>query len=135
MLQSVPVAALIGLLSACSLLGPTPIEDPMHEVWVEYENYTDDVYSVTVAREGEPAGGVRVEPCSAGGAGWPLAEPFTVGIAPGGLEENTEPGAEVTDWTAWHEAGDGFVVIVIQADGRVTVETRAGQRFAEGICP
>jgi hypothetical protein len=136
MIEGVLVAAvLIGLLPACSLLGPAPNADPMNDVWVEYENYTDDVYSLTFARDGAAVGGARIEPCTAGGTGQQLAEPFTVGIAPGPLEENLEPGAEVVDWRAWHDVGDGFVVVVIQADGRVTVETRAEQRIAEGICP
>lgn len=131
------LALLIGFLSACSLLGPTPNTNPMNDVWVEYENYTDEVYSLTFARDGQPVGGTRIEPCSASGSGQQLAEPFTVGIAPGPLEENLEEaGAQVTDWRTWHDVGEGgFVVVVIQADGRVTVDTRAERRVAEGICP
>lgn len=131
------LALLMGGLSACSLLGPAPNTDPMNDLWLEYENYTDEVYSLTFARDGRPVGGARIEPCSAGGTGQLLAEPFTVGIAPGPLEENLEEtGAQVTDWTAWHGVGEGgVVVVVIQADGRVTVDTRAERRVAEGICP
>lgn len=135
MLRSAPVAVLIGFLSACSAAEPAPDQNPLRDVTVDWENRTADVYTLTFAQNGSLVATGHMEPCSASGMGIQLAGPFSVGVAPGGGPGViTEPGPEVADSTTWREA-DGFVVIVIQPDGSLTVEERAQQRVAVDLCP
>lgn len=124
---------LIGL-SACSMLGgPTPVEDPMRIVAFEWENYTDRAYRLTLTQTGENPAWFPVQPCSAGGMTMRIDDPFTVGLADADAPRS-DPGEKVTDWRAVHEASSGFVVVVIHAEGSVTIETRTEQRSADKIC-
>ena len=137
MLRSVCVAVFIGLLSACAPASePEPDQNALRDVSVDWENRTEDVYTLTFAQNGALVATGHMEPCVASGMGIQLAGPFSVGVAPGGGPGViTEPGSEVADSTDWPDAGDGFVVVVVEGDGALTIEERDEQRFAEGICP
>jgi hypothetical protein len=122
------------VLPACStLIGPTPVEDPMRVVAVEWENFTDRAYRLTFTQVGEDPAWFPVDPCTAGGTTMRIEDPFTIGLADADAQR-TDAGRQVTDWRALHEASPGYVVVVIDANGDVTVEARSEQRSANDIC-
>lgn len=123
-------------LTACALQPmPTPVQVPANQVWVEWENRTEEAYAVTVLAAGaeSPAYG-EVEPCTAGGMGVNVDEPFSIGIA--SWDANlTEPGREVADERAWR-AADRRLLLVIEEGGRVTLGSWTEQRASVGgFCP
>ena len=127
-------SAFVIALTACSTPGgPTPVEDPLRIVAVDWENYTDRAYRLTLAQPEENPAWFTVDPCTASGMTIRTGDPFTVGLADVNAPVS-DAGRQVTDWTAVHEAGSGVVVVVIHANGDVTVETRSEQRAAEDIC-
>ena len=127
-------SAFVIALTACSMPSrPTLVEDPMRIVAVDWENYTDRAYRLTLTQPEENPAWFTVDPCTAGGMTIRTDDPFTVGLADVNAP-TSDAGQQVTDWTAVHEAGSGVVVVVIHANGDVTVETRSEQRAAEDIC-
>jgi hypothetical protein len=139
--RTIPIAALIGLLSACSPAAEAsaePAAEPevRRMVSVDWENQTEDAYAVTFAHDGALVATANVLPCEAAGMGVEMVGTFSIGVAAGGGAPGviTEPAPEVIDSTAWPEAG--FVVVVIGPDGAVTVEERDDRVTpAEDICP
>jgi len=132
-----PVAALaVACLSACGLQpGPTPIEVPGNQVWIEWENHTAEVYAITVLAQGaeSPAYG-EVEPCTAHGMGLNLDGPFSIGIRSWD-DDPQEPGREVADERAWQDA-EGRLLLIFDDGGRVTLDTWTEQRASVGgFCP
>ncbi len=141
MLRTLAVAAFVGLLSACSPATEEPSaepafdEDVLRDVSVDWENRTEDTYTVTLAQNGTLVATGHVLPCEAAGFGIQMAGPFSIGLTSGGGPGVSKPGAEIADSTGW-PAADGFVVVVIAPDGAVTVEKRDERVTpAEGICP
>lgn len=132
-----PVAVVaVASLSACGLQpGPTPLDVPANQVWIEWENHTDEAYAITVLAQGaeSPAYG-EVEPCTAHGMGLNLDGPFSIGIRDWAGDASM-PGREVADERAWRDAG-GKLLLVINEGGRVTLDTWTEQRApVAGFCP
>lgn len=135
-----PVAAVAAVaavsLAACGLQpGPTPVDVPANQVWIEWENHTDEAYAITVLAQGadSPAYG-EVEPCTAHGMGLNLDGPFRIGIRDWD-DDPSMPGREVADERAWRNA-DGRLLLVIDEGGRVTLDTWTEQRApVAGFCP
>ena len=126
----IPAIALAG----CAVLpNPTQINDVGSDVWVEWENHSEELYRVTLTGEGGSGWGL-VEPCTASGMGMQMAGPFVVGVASADSPES-DRGQPVADSTAVQNAMPGFLVVVIDENGRTTVETRDQQRSEQGICP
>lgn len=74
------MAAVVGLgstlLTACVLQAtPTPVHVPGNQVWIEWENRTEETYAITLLAAGAetPAYG-EVEPCTAHGMGLSVEE-------------------------------------------------------------
>jgi hypothetical protein len=130
------VAVAVALLSACGLQpGPTPLDVPANQVWIEWENHTDEAYAITVLAQGaeSPAYG-EVEPCTAHGMGLNLDGPFSIGIRDWD-DDPSRPGREVADERTWREA-DGRLLLVIDEGGRVTPDTWTEQQASvAGFCP
>lgn len=110
-----------------------------NQPWVEWENRSEHRYVVTMA----DAGGVRaygeVGPCSAGGMGMDVQEPFRIGLLrldPRQAIDIGRPAPQITDSQAWREAGNDFLLVVIHEDAGVTIETIDEQRsISDGLCP
>jgi len=134
--QGTVMAMAMASLSACSLQPtPTPVEVPSGQVWVEWENRTEETYAITVLADGaeSPAYG-EAEPCTAHGMGVNVDEPFSIGIAP--WDRNlSKPGREVADERAWRAAGQRLL-LVIDDGGQVTLGHWTEQRASvRGMCP
>lgn len=128
--------AFVLALSACSLVpgkGPDPGPTIFREIM--WENHTDAAYEMRFTEEGKFMASGLVEPCSPGGMGQPMEEPFEVVLsAPDG--ELSGVGMPVADWRAWQEAGDRQIVAVIEASGRVHIEFRNdAPKMDENFCP
>lgn len=129
-------AALAVMLVGCVLQStPTPIQVPGDQVWIEWENRTQETYAITVLADGaeSPAYG-EAEPCTAHGMGVNIDEPFSIGIAPWDADL-TKPGREVADDSTWRLA-DRRLLLVIHEGGRVALGTWTEQRASvRGFCP
>ena len=122
-------------LTACApVTNPTPpLQQDAAESWVAWQNYSDQSYALTMSRPDE-MGWALVEPCSADAMSLEIAEPFTVGLASSGPSES-DPGRPIADSTDVGEAEPGFLVVVIDPNGEVTLETTEEIQSEHGICP
>jgi hypothetical protein len=114
---------------------PSPVEVPSGQVWIEWENRTEETYAVTVLADGaeSPAFG-QVEPCSAHGMGVNVDPPFSIGIREW-AQHPDEPGREVADERAWEEAGHRLLLVITEG-GQVTLRTWTEQRvLLDAFCP
>lgn len=108
---------------------------PANQVWIEWENLTQNSYAITVLAAGaeNPAYG-EVEPCTAHGMGLNIDEPFTIGIREWN-DDPADPGRVIADESDWRLAG-GRLLVVINVDGGITLDTWTEQRASvRGLCP
>ena len=126
--------AVVVALSGCALGKPDP-NAPVRSVAVAWENRTNRVYTITFAHNGDVVATGQMDPCTAAGMETDILEPFDVGVLEGGGPGDTPTGVKVADSSAWREAGERKVVIVIDEAGSATVEMREHVLLATGICP
>lgn len=136
-----PITA--ALLGGCALVAPTPtpVDVPDGQVWIEWENRTEDSWAISVVAEGEGISDyAEAEPCTAGGMGVVVAEPFSIGIGPWVLGDVGEAPREVADERAWRQAGGRLLLIIedgpLLGGPTVTLDTWVEQRAdVPGFCP
>lgn len=108
---------------------------PGNQVWIEWENRTEETYAITVLAAGAeaPAYG-EVSPCTAHGMGVTVEEPFTIGIRDWD-DDAEEVGRVVATERDWRRA-DARLLLVITQGGEVTLDTWTEQRVPTGgFCP
>jgi hypothetical protein len=134
-------AVAAALLGGCALApSPAPLESPSDDVWIRWENRTEDTYVITVLGGGAVAPvWAEAAACMADDMRIDVGEPFSIGIAYWDADLS-RPGREVADDRAYREAGGRLLLIIEDGpllDGpTVTLETWTEQRSRlPGACP
>lgn len=110
----------------------TPLDARSDQVWIRWENRTQDTYIITVLGSGAVAPvWAEAAKCRAGEMQADVDEPFSIGIADWDADFS-RPGREVADDRAFQEAG-GRLVLIIEDDPlldgpTVTLDTWTEQR-------
>jgi hypothetical protein len=126
---------LVVAMMGCSLQPtPTPVDAPANQVWIEWENHSDQTYAITIFAEDAESGAYgEVEPCTAHGMGVNVDEPFAIGIREWEADE-TDLGRQIADEQTWRQAGRRLLVVIGES-GAVTLGTWTAQRASEvGFC-